>query len=108
MAKNPETLLKEKVLADLKALPRTWAEKIQQVAKRGTPDVLACVAGHFVALELKRDESIDPDPLQAHTMDRIKNRAGGVTYVVHPLNWPHVLAALRRLAHEPLTSEEVA
>lgn len=98
MAKQPETLLKERVLADLKLLPKTYAVKIQQVAIRGTPDILACINGYFVAIELKRDEKQKPDPMQKHQLGKIQG-AAGYTYVVHPLNWPGVLASLTRLAY---------
>lgn len=99
MARQPESLLKDKVLADLHKLPKTYAVKIQQVVIRGTPDILACVNGHFVALELKRDEKQRAEPLQLHQLEKIL-RAGGQTFVVHPLNWPGVLAQLTRLAHQ--------
>jgi len=95
---QPETKFKIKVMADLKKLPRTWFVKTQQVAIRGTPDILACLGGAFVALELKRDEHERADPLQAHNLDMIEF-AGGHAYVVHPANWPAVYAALTNLAY---------
>lgn len=98
MAKQPETLLKERVLADLRALPSVYVVKIQQVAIRGTPDILACIAGRFIAIELKRDEKEKPAPIQRYALAKISN-AGGLSFVVHPLNWPGVLAELRRLAY---------
>lgn len=97
MAKQPETLLKERVLKDLRKLPITYAVKIQQVAIRGTPDILCCINGHFVAIELKRDPSQKPDKLQEHELGRI-SKAGGVSVVVNPLNWPGVYASLAKLA----------
>lgn len=97
MAKQPESVLKERVLADLRQLPRTWKVKVQQVAVRGTPDILACIGGHFVAIELKRDEKQKLEKLQEHEMEKIK-KAGGRAYLVHPLNWPGVLAELTSLA----------
>jgi Holliday junction resolvase len=97
VAKQPETVLKERVLADLRQLPRTHAVKIQQVVIRGTLDILACVDGHFVAIELKRDEKQKLEKLQEHEMEKIK-KAGGRAYLVHPLNWPGVLAELTSLA----------
>ncbi len=111
LAKNPETLLKEKVLKDLKKLPKTYARKIQQVAINGTPDILACINGYFVAIELKKDEKEKPAPIQEYDLNQIK-KAGGMALVVHPLNWPGTYARLQKLAHydEPKLepSEEVA
>jgi len=83
--KQPETLLKERVLKFLRTLPNTWFVKVQQQTIRGTPDILACCNGHFVALELKRDGTTKPDDLQVYTLAKI-SASGGVAMVVHPGN----------------------
>lgn len=98
MAKQPETLFKERVLSDLRTIPNAYAVKIQQVAIRGTLDVIICVGGKFVALELKRSKRQRADPRQAYEIEKI-NTAGGSALVVHPENWPEVLGWLRTLAH---------
>lgn len=98
MAKKLESSFQDRVISDLKALPKTHVFKIQQLAKRGDPDLLVCIAGKFVALELKKDEKTGAEPLQLYELDQV-DRAGGFTAVVHPLNWPGVLAALTKLAH---------
>lgn len=104
MSKKAETLFKERVLSDLKDLTRTWAVKIQQVAKRGTPDILACVAGHFVALELK--SGVKPArrfrvsvTLQEWVLEQI-TAAGGVALKVYPEEWPNILSSLKSLTGE--------
>ena len=97
MAKQPETLLKEKVLACLKKLPHTYAVKIQQVAIRGTPDILACIRGRFIAMELKKDGKQKPDPLQRHELAKIVG-AGGWSYVVCPENWERIKGDLKLFA----------
>lgn len=93
MSKKPETLLKQRVLADLRALPNTYAVKIQQVAIRGIPDILACINGLFVALELKRSDTEELALLQVHELHKIK-AAGGCGYVVTPSVWPALLEDL--------------
>jgi hypothetical protein len=98
MAKKPETYFKEKVLLGLRALPNTWAEKIQQRSIRGTPDILACVRGLFVAMELKATDQDVPDGLQVHKLNLIK-RASGLALVVTPSIWPSVYQILADLAH---------
>jgi len=98
MAKKKETALKEKVLGALHTLPETWAQKIQQVGIRGTPDILCCIRGSFVALELKSSPEHDPDPLQQYTLDQIE-KAGGLSLVVDPMNWPEVFQNLKDLAY---------
>jgi len=48
---------------------------------RGVPDILACVKGLFVAIEIK--EGFDSlSPIQCEQLDRIKVKAGGVAWVV--------------------------
>lgn len=97
MAKKPETLFKERIRPRLKALPNSWWEKIQQVTIRGTPDILGCVSGVFVALELKMDEKAPIEPLQIHKLKRIE-KAGGIALVVYPENWDEVYMQLQLLA----------
>lgn len=95
MSLKPETRFKERVLRDLRALPRCHAEKIQQRSIRGTSDIHACVRGWFVALELK----VGPgrtDPLQDHVLACVE-RAGGFSAVVTPENWGEILATLAAL-----------
>lgn len=71
-------------------LPRTWAEKIQQVSIRGTPDILGCMNGNFFAIELKRSPKAKIDPLQLHKLNAI-DRAGGGAWIVNPENWSATL-----------------
>ena len=98
MAKKAETKLKEKVLGALHTLPETWCVKVQQVAIRGTPDILACIRGHFIAIELKSSPEHEPDALQQYTLDSIED-AGGLAVVVDPVNWPDVFEGLQAMAY---------
>ena len=93
--KNPETKFKEAVQEDLKTIP-CWFSKIQQVAIRGIPDIILCVAGHFVALELKIDSPVTE--LQKYNIRKIK-QSGGTAYVVTPNNWKKIFQQLKRMAH---------
>ena len=89
MAKKPETKFKEKVMPLLKALPMSWWEKIQQKSISGTPDILGCINGTFIAIELKSSIDSPITGLQKHKLELIDN-AGGVALVVHPDNWNRV------------------
>ena len=84
MSKQPETLFKERVLARLDAIPNLWVEKIQQVSIRGTPDLLICYRGMFVAWELKTDSGV-ADALQEYKLGKIE-KAGGIARIVRPSN----------------------
>lgn len=97
MPKKPETLLKEKVLRDLKTIPNIYFVKIQQVTIHGTPDILACISGFFVAIEMKKDHKTEPEPRQIYDLEKVKN-ARGIALIVDPLNWPGHLAYLKALS----------
>ena len=51
----------------------------------GTPDILACVNGYFLAIEVKAPEG-KPSELQLVKIDEIR-KAGGFAYVVYPSGW---------------------
>lgn len=96
MAEKAETRFGRRVVADINALPNAFAVKIQQQATRGTPDVLAAVAGRAVTLELKEDGG-QPTRLQSYILARFR-RAGAIALVVKRSEWPGVLESLRELA----------
>jgi hypothetical protein len=97
--KKPETKFKEKVLKDLKSLGKNvWFVKIQQVAIRGTPDLIICAAGLFVAIELKVENG-EVDLLQAKTLLDITN-ANGRSFVVTPGSWPEVLREIESIINQ--------
>lgn len=49
-------------------------------SKAGTPDILACVNGRFVAIEVKRAEGGEVSPLQKANIKLIR-KAGGIAFV---------------------------
>ena len=99
MASKPETVFKNRIRPALDALPSSWWVKVQQVGIRGTPDILGCLNGRFVALELKCDKSKHADPLQTYLMHKIED-ANGVSFVVTPENWPVVYRELCLLSQK--------
>lgn len=101
---KPETKFKIKALADLRSLPNSWWEKIQQMSINGTPDILGVYRGRFVALELKRSEAAHVDRLQLHKLALI-SKCGGIALLAHPDNWKAILSFLRgELPHPPAGS----
>lgn len=99
-----ETLLKIKVLQALKRLPRTWFLKTQEVARSGTPDILASVNGIFVALELKTEDGVI-SKLQEYNLKRIED-TGGVSIVLTPDNLEASIQFLENIAKEGLKNEQ--
>jgi hypothetical protein len=84
VTEKPESRLKRRVLEWLRTRG-VWAVKIQQRVIRGTPDLLVCWRGRFVAFELKTDDG-RIDRLQLHTLDEI-SKAGGLVDVLRPSDW---------------------
>lgn len=97
MGKKAETLFKEKVTRDLKDHPNIWFVKTQEVGRRGIPDILLCVNGIFVALELKKDEESKTSALQEWNLKSIAN-CNGIAMVCTPLNWKNSFDLIKELA----------
>lgn len=64
--------------------PEVWYFKhwAGAYSKSGIPDVIACVAGRFVGIELKKDDGI-PSPLQIRNIELIQ-AAKGHGYILYP------------------------
>ena len=56
-----------------------------QFTKSGVPDILACVNGYFVGIEVKAQNG-KPSDLQLYNIRQIR-KAGGFAYVVYPSGW---------------------
>ena len=104
MAKKQETKFKEKVIELLKRMHTTWIVKIQQKAKRGTPDILLCVNGFTIALELKDGGELDK--LQKYNIVRIKE-ANGYAFECDPSNFPEIYQFLKDLSNYQWTNKPV-
>lgn len=87
-----ETKFQTKVLKLLKEIPDLWVVKVSQVSMRGTPDLLICYRGKFVAWELKTDSGVT-SPLQEHTLNAI-TKAQGIARVVTPLSFASAVQEL--------------
>ena len=94
---KPETKFRQRVQRDLDTLPNTWAESIQQKSIRGSPDIISCINGLFVALELKIKGN-GLTPLQKYKGELIK-KAGGVFLGVWPEDWDETFIHLKSLAY---------
>lgn len=53
-----------------------------QFTRSGIPDILCCVHGNFVALELKAQNG-SPSELQLHVINEIR-KSGGFAFVLYP------------------------
>lgn len=97
MAMKPETRFKTRILPKLKALRKTWVVKIQQLSKSGDPDILMCIGGVFVAIELKATGG-KTSKLQDYKLEAIA-KAGGIAIVLEPEMEEEILDLLTVIAN---------
>lgn len=95
--KSLEKNFKSKVQIDLSTLKNVWFVKTQERAVRGVPDVIMCLNGYFVALELKREINSPISALQVYNIDRIKRKAQGTAFVAYPGNWEKIFNYLQKM-----------
>lgn len=81
MAKKPEAKLQEQCLDYVKELSRK-GEPIVAInqhgsayGSRGVPDIIMCIKGFFVAVELKVGDN-EPTALQNHWLEKITDAGG--------------------------------
>lgn len=53
-----------------------------QMTKKGIPDILSCINGYFVAVEVKAENG-RPSELQKHQIKKI-NSVGGIGLILYP------------------------
>lgn len=73
-------------------------------SESGTPDILACVNGYFLGIEVKAPEG-KPSELQLAKIEKIR-KAGGFAYVVYPSGWFRLQTIIDDLLKEKFTREE--
>jgi len=73
-------------------------------SENGTPDILACVNGYFLAIEVKADNG-KPTPLQLVKIEDIR-KAGGFAYVVYPSGWEKLKDIIDGLLIDKFNREE--
>lgn len=92
-----EKLFENKIKVYLKGLNayfiKYWAGS--QFTKSGVPDILACVNGFFVGIEVKA-QSGHPSELQLYNIQKIRE-AGGFAFVVYPSGFEHLKLILNDL-----------
>lgn len=96
-AMTRETALKDEILKAIRDAGG-WATKThgEAMQERGLPDIIACIGGRFLGLEVKRPGE-NADPLQEYQLEQIR-RAHGCGAVVDNLEtihkailfWPNV------------------
>ena len=70
----------------------------------GTPDLLACVNGYFLAIEVKAQDG-HPSELQLVKINDIRE-AGGFAYVAYPSGWEKLKDIIDGLLIDKFNREE--
>lgn len=96
MASTPEKAVKVKVKAILESEGAYFfMPPANGYGRAGIPDIICCVAGHFLAIECKAGGN-KPTALQERELSDIRN-AGGVAVVINETNWDIVRDIVRKL-----------
>ena len=98
MSKKPETVLKEKLIRDIERLPGIYFFKTQQRAKLGILDLILCIRGRFVAIELKKSSKDKLTSLQSYNVTRINSIGEGIALACDPSNYDEVLNIIKNLS----------
>lgn len=93
MSKKPETIFKEKFRKKLELIPASWWVKVSLPSILGIPDLIGCINGKFIAIELKKSEKEAPSEIQKYHLKVISD-CGGYACVAYPKNAESILEDL--------------
>jgi len=94
MAATPESKVKKRVREVLDKLGiYHFMPPANGFGRAGIPDIIACMNGHFIAIECKAGKGTTT-ALQDRELDRIHN-AGGTTYIARESNIDELQQILR-------------
>ena len=97
MAATPESKVKKRVREVLDKLDiYHFMPPANGLGRAGIPDIIACMDGHFIAIECKAGSG-KTTALQERELDRIHN-AGGTTYIARESNIDELQQLLREKA----------
>jgi len=83
-----------------------WQVKFfaNKMTKKGVPDILACVNGYFIGIEVKSDHG-EPSELQMYRCKQIRD-AHGFAYVVYPSGFEKLKSIIDDLNHDYFNRED--
>lgn len=91
-----ETIFRKRCTDFLDTLQNCHHETVQQVAIRGSADMILCIQGFGVWAEIK-DEAGVPDPLQIYKASKWRNQGKGVAFIWRPQNHELVKRFLQQM-----------
>ena len=105
MAQKPETKFYNRIRPFLDDIPHSFWIRVDQRSHRGDPDIIGCINGQFIALELKKDDKTNPSKLQDYVLKRIAD-TNGIALVLNPQNFEESYAMLMELSCNEQDDEE--
>ena len=66
-----------------------------QFTKAGVPDIIACIGGHFVGIEVKAENG-KPSELQQYNIEMIR-RSGGIGLILYPKDFENFKKLCKKL-----------
>lgn len=101
---GPEKTFETKIKNYLKS-EGAWFVKFfaNRMTKSGIPDILACVNGYFVGIEVKADSG-KPSLLQLEKIEEIR-KAGGFAFVVYPSGFDKLKAFIQDLKNDTFNAD---
>ena len=93
-----EKIFENKIKAFLDDLPKTWYFKYWAgpYSKAGIPDIIACVNGKFVGIEVKADKG-HASELQIRNIDLIE-KANGIGLIIYPKDFEMLKSLLNAVS----------
>ena len=80
-----ESYLQKKIIKYLESRG-AWVTNTIQTSRRGCPDILACLDGQFLAIEVKAPGKMSTvAPIQQYQIDQI-HKAGGLAFAADSLD----------------------
>lgn len=74
-----------------------------RMTKEGIPDILACINGYFVGIEVKAQNG-KPSDLQIYHCEKIR-KAGGFAFVLYPSGFDDFKIFVKELRKETFTRD---
>jgi hypothetical protein len=102
-----EKQLQKKVIKVLNSLPHTWFFKVWGggFQRSGIPDLICCINGVFVSIELKGDNG-RPTKLQELNIRNI-NEAGGIGLILYPADFKEFKTLAKEVSRCGLATAEL-
>jgi hypothetical protein len=92
-------------MTQLDTIPWSWWESINQISVRGTPDIIGCINGRYIGLELKSSAKGVVSKMQEYKLQKIEE-AGGIALVIHPDNFDESFEFLKQLGEDNVSMQK--